>query len=101
MIAAGLIFGGRLTVFTAKGGVLLFYLAFISAMAYSLWATLLTYNPISKVAVMGFLNPVFGVILSAIILKEGDIVNERSIIALILVCIGICIVYRKNPERKR
>ena len=100
MIVAGLLFGGRLTVFTAKGGALLLYLAFISAMAYSLWATLLTYNPISKVAVMGFLNPVFGVILSAIILKEGDIINYRSIIALVLVCIGICVVYWKEKSKQ-
>lgn len=92
MTLVGFIAGGRLTVFTATGGALLLYLAFISAMAYSLWATLLTYNPISRVAVMGFLNPVFGVILSAIILKEGDIINYRSVIALILVCIGICVV---------
>lgn len=98
MVFAGYIMGGRLTVFTASGGILLLYLAFISAMAYSLWATLLTYNPISKVAVMGFLNPVFGVILSAIILKEGDIVNYRCLVALILVCIGICVVYYKSPN---
>ena len=100
MIIAGLVFGGRLTVFTFNGGVLLLYLAFISAMAYSLWATLLTYNPISKVAVMGFLNPVFGVILSAIILKEGDVINYRSVIALILVCIGICIVYWREKTNQ-
>lgn len=96
MIGVGLVMGGKMTTFSLSGGVLLLYLAFISAMAYSLWATLLTYNPISKVAVMGFLNPVFGVILSAIILREGNIVNTRSILALVLVCIGICIVYWKD-----
>lgn len=99
MTFAGFVAGGRLTVFSVNGGILLLYLAFISAMAYSLWATLLTYNPISKVAVMGFLNPVFGVILSAIILKEGNVVNFRSIFALVLVCIGIFVVYR-NPVKK-
>lgn len=99
MIFAGLFTGGRLTVFTVNGGALLLYLAFISAMAYSLWATLLTYNPISKIAVMGFLNPVFGVVLSAIILKEGNVVNYRSILALVLVCIGIFIVYFKPASR--
>lgn len=93
MMLAGLLAGGRLTVFTINGCMILLYLAFISAMAYSLWAILLTYNPISKIAVMGFLNPVFGVILSAIILHEGNIVNARSIMALVLVCIGICVVY--------
>lgn len=96
MTLIGLLLGGKLTVFTTQGIVLLVYLAFISAMAYSLWAILLTYNPISKVAVMGFLNPVFGVILSAIILNEGDIINLRSIVALILVCVGICVVYMKE-----
>lgn len=96
MTLIGLLLGGKLTVFTSQGIVLLVYLAFISAMAYSLWAILLTYNPISKVAVMGFLNPVFGVILSAIILNEGDIINLRSIVALILVCVGICVVYMKE-----
>lgn len=99
MIFAGLVTGGRLTVFTLNGSVLLLYLAFISAMAYSLWATLLTYNPISKIAIMGFLNPVFGVVLSAIILKEGNVVNYRSIIALVLVCIGIFIVYFKPVSK--
>lgn len=98
MTLIGLLMGGRLTVFTSQGIVLLVYLAFISAMAYSLWAILLTYNPISKVAVMGFLNPVFGVILSAIILNEGDIINIRSIVALILVCVGICVVYMKERQ---
>ena len=98
MTLIGLLMGGKLTVFTSQGIVLLVYLAFISAMAYSLWAILLTYNPISKVAVMGFLNPVFGVILSAIILNEGDIINLRSIVALILVCVGICVVYMKERQ---
>lgn len=98
MILMGLVMGGRLTTISASGILLLLYLAFISAMAYSIWATLLTYNPISKVAVMGFLNPVFGVILSAIILKEGNIVNFKSLIALTLVCIGICVVYRKRKN---
>lgn len=100
MIIAGLVFGGRLTVFTAAGGGVLVYLAFVSAMAYTLWALLLTYNPISKVAVMGFLNPVFGVILSALILGEGNVINYRSLIALVLVCVGICIVYWKEKEGK-
>lgn len=100
MMLVGCLAGGRITVFTLQSGVLLFYLAFISAMAYSLWATLLAYNPISKVAVMGFLNPVFGVILSAIILKEGDVLNLRSIVALVLVCIGICVVYWKQKNSK-
>ncbi len=94
MIVLGVISGGRILHVTAGGCFLLLYLAFVSAMAYSLWAVLLSYNPISKVAVMGFLNPVFGVILSALILQEGQqAFHIRSLIALVLVCIGICIVH--------
>ena len=68
---------------------MLFYLATLSAVAYSLWGILLKYNPVSKVAVFGFMNPVFGVILSAIFLKENDALGLTSLISLILVCIGI------------
>jgi drug/metabolite transporter (DMT)-like permease len=42
---------------------MLLYLALVSAVAYSLWGILLKYNPISRVAVFGFMTPVFGVIL--------------------------------------
>jgi drug/metabolite transporter (DMT)-like permease len=68
MILAGLIMGGRLNTVTIKGALLLLYMAFISAGAYTLWSLLLKHNPVSKVAVFGFCTPIFGVILSAIIL---------------------------------
>ncbi|MCC8016048.1 MAG: EamA family transporter [Clostridiales bacterium] len=48
------------------------YLALISAVAYTVWSLLLRYNPVSKVAVMGFTNPIFGVLLSALILGEAS-----------------------------
>lgn len=102
MIVIGVISGGRIHHVTTGGCFLLLYLAFISAMAYSLWAVLLSYNPISKVAVMGFLNPVFGVILSALILQEGQqAFHLRSFIALIFVCMGICIVYWRFSNSNR
>jgi len=93
MILGGFVMGGRLTNVTSAGVMMLLYLALVSAVAYSLWATLLKYNPISRVAVFGFMNPVFGVILSAILLKEsGQISGVQTIISLILVCIGIYVV---------
>lgn len=95
MTAAGLAFGGRLTVLTAKGGAMLLYLSFISAAAYSIWSILLKYNPVSKVSVFGFMNPVCGVLLSAWLLNEsGEAFGLRSAAALILVCAGIFIVNR-------
>lgn len=97
----GFLFGGRLTNFTPKSIGMLLYLAFVSAVAYSLWSMLLKYNPISKVAVFGFMNPVFGVILSAILLKEGSTLSGSAIIALLLVCLGIYAAQSNKPEREK
>ena len=93
LIAAGLIFGGKLTVLTPAGAAMLLYLAFISAAAYSLWAVLLKYNPVSRVTVFGFMNPVCGVLLSAWWLGESSAaLGLRSAAALVLVCAGIYVV---------
>lgn len=98
MIVCGLLMGGRLTVISGAGIAMLLYLAVISAVAYSMWGVLLKYNPVSRVTVFGFMNPVFGVILSAVFLKESDSVGVVCILALILVCAGIYIVNRA-PEQ--
>lgn len=96
MTLGGFIAGGTLPVITTSGIILLVYLAFVSAVAYSLWGILVKYNPISKVAVFGFMNPVFGVILSALFLNEGSMLGISSLIALILTSLGIYIVNRKQ-----
>ncbi len=88
----GFIGGGRISVITAKGLILLLYLAFISAAAYSVWAMLLKANPVSKVAVFGFTNPMFGVLISAIVLHEWSQIDISFLLALILICIGIVTV---------
>ena len=96
MTLAGLCAGGKLQGFTAGSTLLLFYMAVISAVAYSLWGILLKYNPVGKVAVYGFMNPVFGVILSALLLGEqNQAFTIQGLISLILVCIGIYIVNRE------
>ena len=97
MSLMGIISGGKVIIDSAPEWNMLFYLAFISAVAYSLWAVLLKYNPVSKVAVYGFMNPVIGVILSALLLNEGQqAFGFKGIISLFLVCIGIYVVnFRK------
>lgn len=96
MILCGGAMGGHLTVMTVGGATMLIYLALVSAIAYSVWGILLKYNPISKVAVFGFMNPVFGVLLSALLLKEYQMIGPMSIISLILVCLGIYIVNKEK-----
>lgn len=101
MMLIGILFGGRVTGFTIQASAMLLYLAFISAVAYTLWGILLKYNPISRVAVFGFMNPVFGFILSAVLLDEGrQALGIKSVAALFLVCIGIYIVNRNKKSAK-
>jgi drug/metabolite transporter (DMT)-like permease len=92
MMICGLAAGGRINTWTSAGAAMLIYLSMVSAVAYSLWGILLKYNPVSKVAVFGFMNPVFGVILSAILLNEVGSISVISVVALLLVCVGIYIV---------
>lgn len=99
LIAGGLVFGGRIETVSVKALILLLYMGFISAGAYSVWGILLKHNPVSKVSIYGFATPVCGSLLSALILKEGGIFNIRSVIALMLVCTGIFTVnYVKKSE---
>ncbi len=101
MAALGLSLGGNVSGFTTKSLLMLFYLSFISAGAYSVWSILLTYNPISKVAVFGFMNPVFGFILSSVLLHENSTSGLKAILALLLVCLGIYIVNRAPKENEK
>ena len=97
----GFAMGGQLNLTTAKGIPLILYMGFISAGAYTVWSVLLKYNPVSTVTVLGFMNPVFGVILSVIFLKEAsEALSFAGIAALVLVCAGIIIVnYKKSPVK--
>lgn len=99
MSLAGFCFGGRIHIPDGRSFAVLLYLAFISAAAYSLWGILLKHNPISKVAVIGFTNPVFGATLSAILLDEGAGLGMECIVALLLVCVGIVIVNRETTSK--
>lgn len=95
MIAAGWLMGGRLYTATVSGILLLLYLSGVSAVAYSIWGMLLKYNPVSRVTVFGFMNPVCGVILSTILLHEKNQAGGLiTMVSLVLVCIGIYIVNR-------
>ncbi len=93
MAIAGFIAGGRISGFTLGSTALLIYLAMISSVAYTVWGILLKYNPVAKVTVFGFTNPIFGVILSAIFLGEkNQAFGVQGIIALVLVSFGIFII---------
>lgn len=90
---AGLIMGGKITGFTLSSTLLFIYLALISSVAYTVWGILLKYNPVGKVAIFGFTNPIFGVLLSALFLGESSAAfGWQGIIALALVSVGIFVI---------
>ena len=92
-MAAGGVMGGHITKVTLSGIGLLVYMALVSAVAYSLWGILLKYNPVSRVTVFGFMNPVFGVLLSALLLGETDQASGiLGLLSLLLVSVGIYVV---------
>ena len=97
MIVVGLAGGGSLHPTSPASALMMLYMALISAVAYTIWGILLQYNPVSRVAVFGFMNPVFGVVLSALLLKEySQIPLFQCVASLVLVCLGIYIVNRNN-----
>ncbi len=98
MTVVGFCMGGRISVPSGKAVLMLLYLAFASAMAYTIWSQLLKYNPVSRVAVFCFMTPVFGVILSALLLHESEQISIiQGAAALALITFGIIVSYREKP----
>lgn len=94
MAVFGALMGGQLTGWCFRSVLLLIYLALISSVAYSVWGILLKHNPVGKVAIYSFTNPIFSVLLSFAFLGETSSFGIELIIALALVCIGIWLVNR-------
>ena len=80
---------------------ILLYLALVSSVAYTLWGILLRTNDVSKISIFGFMNPVIGVVLSAILLKETNVLGIRYFLALLLISAGIVIVNVKPFNSKK
>lgn len=95
----GILCGGHMEISSLSGWMILLYLAFVSAAAYSIWAVLLKHNPVSKITVYGFLNPMFGVIISSLVLHESGAFSLISLFSLLLVCAGIFVVNTDAAHR--
>ncbi|MGM9618251.1 MAG: DMT family transporter [Oscillospiraceae bacterium] len=101
MAALGLAMGGRLRISSAAAAGILLYLAFLSAVAYSLWGLLMKYNPVSRISIYNFANPIFGVLFSAALLGETEQAFRLvTLLALALVSLGIFIVNRFGGREK-
>jgi drug/metabolite transporter (DMT)-like permease len=93
MVIVGLILGGKVDLSSLKGILVLIYLSCLSAVAYALWGVLLKHNPVSRVTIFSFMTPVFGVILTKLMLPEkANISVLNMIISLLLVCAGVLLL---------
>ena len=101
MVLIGLVFGSGAPI-PGEGMdpgpalLILLYLAMVSSAAYTLWGLLLKNNDVSRISVFGFMTPVSGVILSAILLGESGALGWQYAVSLLLVSIGIVIVNYKS-----
>ena len=99
LIVIGWLLHGDVGVFTWKSAALLFYMALLSTVAFSLWTLLLKYNPVGKVAVYGITIPIFGVLLSGILLGE-TIFSVKYLAALLFVSGGVILVNRNDAGKQ-
>jgi drug/metabolite transporter (DMT)-like permease len=77
--------------FSTKAVLLLFYLGMMSATALLLWNELMRRFPVSQVSLFLFFIPIFGVIISSVLLKEQ--IQSNTMVALLLVAFGIMVIH--------
>ncbi|MDD4311090.1 MAG: DMT family transporter [Eubacteriales bacterium] len=99
LLSIGLVGGGALRSINLQGLLLLLYLIFLSAAAFTIWTSLLRRYDAASVSVYFFLLPVFGVALSGLLLGER-IALVQTLTALLFVCTGIVIVNRPAGKRR-
>lgn len=98
LLIAGFIAGGKLNFSSIKALLVLFWLAFVSAAAFAIWTTLLKHHHASKICVFNLLVPVFGTLLSGIMLGES-VFGIEMIVSVVLICAGIFISNMQIKKR--
>lgn len=78
---------------TGKAMLILALLILISAVCFGIYNTLLTYHPISKIAIYNALIPVLGVMFSSLLLGEPFL--WQYVVAGGMVAVGIILINRK------
>lgn len=102
LLGIALAMGGSINLLNIKADLVLLYLTFVSGCAFVLWSSLLRHNDVSKTGVFKLLIPVFGNVLSALILQE-NILSFSRLVSVVLVAAGIGLVnynFSKNKQSK-
>ena len=94
LVVLGLALGGTIKLADLTGLLVLLYLAILSAVAYAVWGTLLKHNPVSRVTIFSFTTPIFGTLLSMLMLSAESSGTQplNLVITLILVSLGILLL---------
>ena len=97
MTLIGLILGGEIAVSDVSGVLILVYLGFLSAIAYSLWGLILKFNSVSRVSVFNFTTPIFGTVMTMIIFpgENSTLSPINIVVTLALVSTGILLLNYK------
>lgn len=98
-----LLFGKVLQVnefdFTIKAFIMLFYGAFITATSFTIWTIVLQNHSANKFGVFKLFIPIFGSILSVIVL--GESFTMRLFLGLILVLLGSLVLIKGKDKKAR
>lgn len=100
LIIVGVCCGGRLNFGDVRADLILLWLAFVSAASFTLWTALLKYHPAGKISVFNLLVPVFGTLLSGVLLGENAFRLE-TLLSLVLIAAGIVLVNISKEVKKQ
>lgn len=100
LIAAGFACNGRLEFKNIQSVLILLWLAFVSAAAFSIWTALLKHHPASVISIFNLLVPVFGTLLSGLVLGE-DVFRTETLISLVLISLGIAAVNLSGTFKRK
>ena len=81
---------------TGRGILILTALFLISAVCFAVYNELLSFHPISEIAIYNSLIPVLGVMFAALLLKEE--LKWQYFVSVLLVAAGICLVNRREKQ---
>lgn len=93
-LIVGIVFGGHIKIDSLKSVLLLFYLAFISSAAFTIQGTLLKYNDVSSISIYRIMNPIIGVIVSSLALKNENknLFNINTFSSLLIMIAAILLL---------
>lgn len=95
----GIVMGGKVPLVTPKAILILVYICFASVTGYALWNILVKYNDLSRMSILKFFEPLFGVVFSGILLGE-NILRLKYFISFLLIASAVLIINMPKKNRK-